>query len=205
MKIIRDIIQQTPEWFELKKGKISGTSLKSVTWWSKAQLTQMYKLLAEEYINEEDLNAWEIMERGNHLEDIAKLFFQDITWKKVEEVWFIEKDNQHGLSPDWIIKNWDKYTEAVEIKCPRWPNYVKYYIENKIPEDYKNQVINYFIVMEDLEKLYFMIYSNDTINWLEPYKIIEVTRQDLQQEIDKAEEKIIIFKEKWNKLKSKLI
>jgi len=66
----------------------------------------MYELIAQEYIEEEDLNAWEIMDRWNQLEDIAKLFFQDITWKEVEEVWFIEKDDQHGLSPDGIIKNW---------------------------------------------------------------------------------------------------
>mgnify|MGYP003984281511 CR=1 FL=1 len=204
MKIHKKIIQQTPEWFELKKGKISWTSLKWVVWWDKAQLTQMYELIAQEYIEEEDLNAWEIMDRWNQLEDIAKLFFQDITWKEVEEVWFIEKDDQHGLSPDGIIKNWELYTEALEIKCPRWKNYVKYYIENKIPDEYKNQVINYFIVMDDLEKLYFMIYSNDTINWLPTYKIIEITREQLATEITKAEVKITKFKTEWDNLKNKL-
>jgi len=39
----------------------------------------MYELIADEYILEEDLNKFEIMERGNILEDVAKLFFEDIT------------------------------------------------------------------------------------------------------------------------------
>lgn len=218
MKIHKDLIQQTPEWFELKKWKISGTSLKWAIGWPKAQLTQMYELLAELYIEEEDLRPFEILERGNMLEWVAKLFFEEITWKKIEEVWFIEKDDQHGLSPDWIIATnevavditdeWPIteiiYWEALEIKCPRWKNYVKYYIENKIPEEYKQQVINYFIVMEDLEKLYFMIYSNDTINGLPPYKIIEVTREELEQDLKKAEERILSFKEQFNILKWQL-
>lgn len=205
MKIYRDIIQQEPEWFELKKGKISGTSLKSVTGWAAAQETQMYELIADEYILEEDLNKFEIMERGNILEDVAKLFFEDITWKKVEEVWFILRDDQHWLSPDWIIKTWEVYWEAVEIKCPRGKNYVKYYIEGIIPKEYKSQVINYFLVMEDLELLHFMIYNPDVINWLSEYKIIEVTRVELQKEIDKAEEKLADFKTKWNTLKDNLL
>jgi len=205
MKIIKNLEQWTPEWLEYRKGKITWTSLKWVTGWPKAQLTAMYELLAEQYIEEEDLRPYEIMERWNHLEDIAKLFFQDITWKKVEEVGFIEKDDQHGLSPDGIIKTWKVYWEALEIKCPRWKNYVKYYIENKIPDEYKNQVINYFIVMEDLQKLYFMIYSPDTINWLPEYKIIEITRADLEVDIRKAEEKLVWFKTRFNTLKQELL
>ena len=204
MKIINEFVQWDLEWLQYRKGKITWTSLKWVTWWPKAQLTEIYTLLAETYIEEEDLRPFEIMERWNILEDVAKLFFQDITWKKVEEVWFIEKDDIHWLSPDGIIKNWDKYTEALEIKCPMWKNYIKYYIEEKIPDEYKNQVINYFIVIEDLEKLYFMIYNPDVINGLEKYKIIEVTRQDLQDDIAKAIQKLELFKKDFYLLKNRL-
>ncbi len=109
------------------------------------------------------------------------------------------------MSPDWIIKTWDVYWQALEIKCPRWKNYVKYYLENKIPDEYKNQVVNYFLVMEDLECLHFMIFNPDTINRLKHYKIIEVTRADLEVPIRKAEEKLADFKKNRNTLKDNLI
>jgi len=49
-----------------------------------------------------------------------------------------------------------------------------------------------------------MIYSNDTINWLPTYKIIEITREQLATEITKAEVKITKFKTEWDNLKNKL-
>ncbi len=84
MKIIRDLIQGEPDWHNIRKAKITWTSLKWVTWGFKAQQTAMYELLAEEYILEEDLNAWEAMERWNMLEWHAKSLFDDITWLVVE-------------------------------------------------------------------------------------------------------------------------
>ena len=205
MKIIRDFEQQTPEWFEFKKWKISWTSLKSAAGWPEAQKTALYELLAEEYIEEEDLRAFEVLERGNVLEWVAKLFFEEITWKEVEEVWFILKDELHWLSPDGIIKNGDKYTEALEIKCPMGKNYIKYYVEEIIPKEYKLQVVNYFIVMEDLEILYFMIYNPDVKEGLEKYKIIEVTRSELEADIKKAEERLKKFKQSFDILKNNLL
>ena len=205
MIIIKNLEQWTLEWKNYRLWKITWTSLKWVTWWFQAQQTAIYELLAEEYIEEDDLNAWEAMERWNFLEPVAKKKYEDITWFKVEEVWFIERDSHHWLSPDGIIKTWDVYWQALEIKCPRWKNYVKYYLENKIPDEYKNQVVNYFLVMEDLECLHFMIYNPDTINGLPDYKIITVTRADLEVEIRQAEEKLTGFKTRWNTLKDNLL
>ncbi len=205
MKIHKDIEQQTTAWFELRRWVVSGTGLKSANWWKVAQLTKMYELIAENYIEEEDLNKFEIMERGNELENVAKLFFEEIMDKKVEEVGFITKNSRHWLSPDWIIKTWEVYWEALEIKCPRWKNYVKYLIEDKIPKEYFNQVLNYFMVMEDLETLYFMIYNPDVVNWLKEYHIITVTRKELQKDIDKAEIKLKDFRIKWEELENNLL
>lgn len=205
MIIHKDLEQGTEAWLQYRKWKITWTSLKSVMWWEKAQLTTMYELLAELYIEEEDLRPMEILERWHELEVVARLLFQDLTAKKVEEVGFIDKDDDHGLSPDGIIKDmYGKYTEALEIKCPRGKNYMKYYIEGVLPSDYKHQVINYFLVMSDLKLLHFMIFNPETIKDFPTYKIIEVTREELQDDLKKAEQKLDAFKQKFNQVKNEI-
>ena len=130
MKIIKNLVQWTEEWLNVRKWVITWTKLKWVTGWLKAQLTQMYELIAEKYIEEEELKAWEILERGNELEGRAKLLFESEMDKNVNEVWFIQKESWLWLSPDGIIETWELidptgvykeplYWEALEIKCPR--------------------------------------------------------------------------------------
>ena len=126
------------------------------------------------------------------------------------KVWFILKEKWLGLSPDWIIDScgWlsDKpwYTKAIEIKCPRWKNYIKYLLEDKIPDEYKWQVVNYFVVMEDLEELDFIIYNPDCSEEIKSLHIINVTREELQEDINKASKKLKDFKKQWDELDNNL-
>ena len=200
MKIITNLEQWSKEWLNVRKGVITWTKLKWITWWDKAQDTAMYELIADKYLVEEDLRPYEIIERWHILEIRAKLVFEEHTWKTVTEVWFIERDEFQGLSPDGIIETtpWI-YWESLEIKCPRGKNYVKYLIEDILPKEYEPQVLNYFMVMEDLETLYFMMYNPDTIWPLKKFHIITVTREQLQDKINKAEEKLETFKAKRTK------
>ena len=205
MKIHNNIKQWTDEWLELRKWVITWTKLKSVLSWPAAQLTQMYELLAEIYINEEPLNAYEIIERWHELEPIAKAKYEEITGEFVTEVWFVTKYDWLWLSPDGLIKNWDTYNKAIEIKCPRWKNYIKYLLEDTIPKEYKSQIINYFIVMDDLEELDFIIYNPDVSVELKSLHIINITRENLKKDIEWANKKIEVFKKGWDELKNTLI
>ena len=166
----------------------------------------MYTLLAEKYIEEEDMKAWEIIERGNELEGIAKANYEELTGHNVEEVGFIIRDDRHGLSPDWIILDEDcgLYKWTIEKKCPRWKNYVKYLLEDKVPDEYKAQVVNYFLVMEDLQWLDFVIYNPDVSSEIPSIHVIKITRKDMQKEIDKAEWRLLDFKDKWSELEDTL-
>lgn len=206
MKIYKELEQGTQDWLKVRKWVITGTKLKWVLWWPKAQLTEYYTLLAEKYIEEESLNSYEIIERWHELEPIAKAKYESITWNIVEEVWFIVKDDRHWLSPDGIVLDEDSglYTWSVEIKCPMWKNYVKYLLEDKIPDEYRWQVVNYFMVMEDLEWLDFIIYNPDVSSEIKDIHIIRVTRNDLIEDINKAEEKLKTFRKKWEELEDKL-
>lgn len=204
MQIYTDIEQGSEEWLKLRGWVITWTKLKGVMWWPKAQETQIYELIWEEFA---PLEVWfknSAMERWIELEPIAKAKYEDITNQKVEEVWFIKSDKYKddfwswlGLSPDWIIKIDNVYKKAVEIKCVWAKNHTKYIIENKIPDDYKNQVLTYFLVMEDLEELDFVIFNPDFYIKEKQLFTIRITREELQKDLEKAEDKIIEFRKKW--------
>jgi len=212
MKVYKDIQQGSEDWKRIRAWIITWTSLKDVLWWPKAQETAIYNLIAWEFAPLEETYTSSAMQRWNELEPIAKAKFEDMTKIKIEEVWFIKSDEYKDdfgswlwLSPDWIIatdfkqnKAWSfKYTEGIEIKCPWAKNHAKYIIENKLPDEYKPQAINYFLVMEDLEKLYFVTYNPDFYIKDKKLFIIEITREQLQKEIEKAKEKLLDFRKVW--------
>lgn len=178
-----NIEQQTPEWHQLKKGKISGTVLKALMS-SRTKKDAIYELVAQKLtigVQEDYENA---MDRGNRLEPEAIAAFEFETGKKVERTGFIESDdNEHiGSSPDGIIGD----TEAVEVKCLNGTKHVKMWLEDEIPKEYEWQVVQYFVVNDKLEKLYFVGYNPDIL--LHPLNIITIERKELEEKIHKAKQ-----------------
>jgi len=199
MKIYKDLVQWTEEWLELRAWVITWTKLKSVVWSVTVQKTIMYELIWEEFTPIEPGIKNKAMERWNELEPIAKKKYEELTWEKVEEVWFIKTEDYVWLSPDWIIKKDWKYSKAVEIKCPMWKNFSRYILENKIPAEYKWQVVHYFVVMEDLEELDFVIFNPDFYIKEAQMKILNIKRDDLFADIEKAKISIKDFRVNWLK------
>ena len=199
--IIHNVTQWTPEWLNLRKGIITGTRLKAV---ASAPSTATYKTLMDELIAEDLAPLPEVFQndamiRWTMLEPIAKQKYQEITWEKVDEVWFCihEKRPYCWLSPDWFIKKEGKYTKALEIKCPGAKNHLKYIQENKIPNDYKWQIVNYFLINEDLEELDFMTFNPDIYIEHLQWHIINVKREDYEEDLKKINEALDKFKDKW--------
>jgi len=58
--------------------------------------------------------------------------------------------------------------------------------------------------MDRLELLHFVIYNPDCSDKIKNFHIIEVTRQELQEDIYKAMEKIALFRKTWLKLEKTL-
>lgn len=133
------------------------------------------------------------LERGNRLEDRAIEEFEAITGKLVEKIGFIERDDNQfsALSPDGLIQNNGKYTEAVEIKCLGSANHIQGWLKNEIPKDYYPQVIQYFIVNDDLETLYFVLYDPRVA--VMPMHIITVNRAEIEKDIAEYRTKEIEF------------
>jgi hypothetical protein len=162
-----------------------------------------YELLAERLSSNPNDEESE-MERGVRLEKEAIAKFELLTDKKVETIGFLQRDDNQfiGCSPDGLIKNKGKYTEAVEVKCLSSKNHLKAVITNQVPDEYYEQGLQQFIVNDDLKTLYFVFYDPriavcqlHVITWKrEDYADEIETHKKLEYEfLDSINEKIADF------------
>lgn len=182
MKII-DVEQRSDEWIAFREGKVSGTKLGKIYSPRGGVKKGYYEIIAERIA--QSAGDEKPIDRGVRLEDEAIKAFEAEYNKTVEQVGIVVSDLNENiiLSPDGLIKNGDKYTEAVEVKCLDSANHVQALIEETVPKEYRLQMIQYFIVCEDLETLYFTFYD-DRLPGHE-LVVIEVTREELADEIEK--------------------
>lgn len=198
-----NVEQKTAEWHHLRKGKITGTTLKSIMGTPKARQDAIYEIIAERLtVGVEDETDYEnAMDRGNRLEPDAIAQFELETGLQVERIGFAEDDTNPFIanSPDGLIGD----NEAVEVKCMGGKNHVKMWLENKIPDDYKWQVVQYFVVNENLQKLYFIGYNPDIP--VHQLHIIEVTREEILLDVENARKSQQSFLQEVDSILSKII
>lgn len=196
-----NIEQQTEEWHHLRKGKVTGTTLKSIMGTPKAREDALYEIIAERLTVGVDMDYENPMDRGNRLEPEAIKVFEFETEKTVERTGFCEDDMNEMISnsPDGLIGE----DEAIEVKCMGGKNHVKMWLKDEVPDEYKWQVVQYFIVNEKLQKLYFVGYNPDIP--VHPMHIIEVSRDSVASEMEKARKSQEEFLEEVNTILDKII
>jgi len=180
-----NVEQKTDQWLHDRKGKITGTILKDIMGTPYKRKEAYYQLIANKLSVGVEGDYETDMERGNRLEPEAIAAFEFETDLSTEIVGIIESDEDKDIaqSPDRYVKNTND-TEAVEVKCPAGKNYVKLWLTNEIPDDYRWQCVQYFVVNPKLKKLYFVGY-NPLIS-VHPIHIIEVTRETFEDDIRSA-------------------
>lgn len=214
MKIL-DLDQNSEEWLEFRKGKSGGSAfgkMYKVNGNTNHQLKdQFFTMLAERVARPMTPNdyldrvpqgvpfSWAV--RGHILEpDAAKAFA--VRYNKAlsdGKVWADENDYSSYVSPDRVIVSPDgKIREAVEIKCLSSEKVLKVWWDKKnqrsgdsdfwiIPtNEYRAQALKYFMINEDLEKLYWVIYT-DLIPQLE-LQVLEIGRQEVIDLIEDAKQ-----------------
>lgn len=155
----------------------------------------IYKLIAQRIakpINPNDYTlpegvTYSAMLRGQILEDEARELISEKLGKKIipGRVWQSEENEYMICSPDGeIVDDTGKVSEAVEIKCLDSWKVVKAYYEKHPPLDYEAQIIQYFLVNENLQKLYFCIYSDVFTNPELGLQIFELKREDYREKIE---------------------
>lgn len=177
MKILK--FNNKKDWLSARKGKITGSRLKNlIVKRGTGKKIGYYELIAERLaiFNPAYEEAYKNpMERGNILEKEAIARFEAETNKQVNTdmvIWVRDDNDDIALSPDGYMVN-----EAVEVKCLSSARHMEAYLTQEIPDEYIDQVYQYFIVNDVLDKLYFVFY--DPRIPVKDFFVIEVSRIDV--------------------------
>lgn len=168
------------EWAFARRGKITGSRLKDiVVKRGTGEKIGYYELIAEKLATEPD--GENPMDRGTRLEDEAVQKFMEKTGLTVDTslvIWEREDYSNIAISPDGFIGE----CEAVEVKCLSSARHIESYLTGKIPSEYEYQVLQYFIVNDNLQKLHFVMYDPRMPENLQLI-ITEIKREDKEEEI----------------------
>lgn len=158
----------------------------------------IYKLLAEvvarpitpnDYTEKLNGEPFSMMSRGKILEDEALNAFNLKTGMEFTagSVWQSEDNESIIVSPDAeLVESDDKIKQAVEIKCLDSWKQLKAFYEDQPPEEYRPQILQYFLVNEDLEQLHFVMYSDVFAKEELSLLVFTIERADIEEELDFA-------------------
>lgn len=205
MKIIRLSQSNDREaWLDIRKGIITGTKAKKVKPPVRSQKlpTGIYELIAEKIAVEKDGEPER--ERGLRLENEALLLTQDKYKLDLDldcGIW-LSDDGNLGVSPD-AAQVGDKPTYAAEAKCLDTKNHIQIilqdYIAKQLPQynpidslkietsDFRDQVIQYFVINPYLQTVYFTLYDDRVVLDNIMHYVIIVKREHIIDFIDGQE------------------
>ena len=193
MKII-EVEQGSPEWMSFREGKRTGTTVGKI--FAKSRKTgEMYdttkplitfyqkvaERLAEGTGDDDGLES--SRERGKDLEEEAiNEAERQLGLKLIRgNVWQAD-DLNHIESPDAYTKD---LKTAVEIKCLSSARHIQAICENRPPQEYYAEYLNYFLVNDDLETLYIFLYDPrfmlDHLKW----HAFKLSRKDIEYDIER--------------------
>jgi len=197
MKILK--FEDRESWEEARAGKITGSKLGDITLKRGGGYKKgFYELIAEEVAipDEEDVPT-SPMDRGTYLEPRCLDKFIAETGKKVDAsllMWVREDNEKIVVSPDGVIGK----TEAVECKCLNSASHIEAWITKQIPSEYDEQVLQYFVVNDKLEKLYFCFF--DPRLPAKDFFYYTVERESIKDKIEetlKFEKEILLKKDEY--------
>jgi len=187
MKVI-DIPQNSPEWLEARQGKITGSKLKDiVVKRGTGKKIGYYQLLADRLavaVDDEDAR-----DRGHRLEAEAIAEFEKQTGYTVDRsvgMAVSDFNDRIAISPDGLLDGDGVYVEGVEVKCLGDARHIEAYLAPEIYGDYLEQVLQYFIVIETLERVNLVIYT-DRIPSMK-YRCFIFERSDYEDQIEELKE-----------------
>ena len=120
-------------------------------------------------------------DRGLRLEPEALAIFEKEKGIKLDKglvIWERDDNPNIAISPD----GFKGVKIAVEAKCLSSGRHIQALLTKKIPDDYHYQKLQYFIVNDKLQTLYFAFYDPRLV--AKPFFTIAVKRKDVQTEVD---------------------
>lgn len=137
MKIYKDIVQQSSEWFYIKRLKMSASHASAIIANGQGLKTYINNLIIE-YFDDSSKERFVSpdMERGILLEDQARTMYELENNVDVEQVGFIELDEFVGISPDGLVDE----DGLVEIKNHKDSVFIDLLLTEKIDKKYYDQI-----------------------------------------------------------------
>lgn len=208
MKVIK--LSQTYDreaWLQMRIGKITGSKSKQLKPLSRgADRTPQgfWYLLAEKLAVAPD--GEKDIDRGQRLENealAATAVRLGIVLDLDPGMWVSDENEDIAISPD-AAEDSVTPTFAAEVKCLSSANHLKHVIKDlrargkddyrpidQIPDDsksaYREQVVQYFVVNEKLQRLYFVLYDDRIALDKYMHHVIVIERSQIEDEI--AEQK----------------
>ncbi len=136
--IIHTMEQGSDEWFAIRLGKISASNFKvAIGKPSATRSLLMRKLIGEirSGKRQQSLKTF-YMEKGTELEPYARFEYEKYNACEVQQVGFVEMNEQTGCSPDGLVGP----DGGLQIKCPIISTHIKYIHDKILPTDYVPQV-----------------------------------------------------------------
>lgn len=209
MRIVR-IEQNSEAWFDYRRGRIGGSKAGGIKPLSRGKnkgliegTAGFWKLVAERLAIENSENE---RDRGHRLEPEAmqrtnELFKLNLAWKTEEDktkpgIWISDHSEDMYISPD-AAEDTETPTYAAESKAFTADKHLRIIFEDmlarksedynpfgSIPSDNQDQVVDYFVINDNCNTLYWTL-INDCVALpeLEHYVIV-VKREHVQAQID---------------------
>lgn len=199
MKVHYNLVQGTPEWHEIKHGKIGGTRANSAFIGSDTIIHELASERTEDYY-ESDSFANYAMLRGQDLEPVAKERLEEYTGVNFIDTGWIDSDIPNvGISPDGIS---ECETIGCEIKCPSGKKHVEYCMGDIVPKEHADQVLHLFTCNPKLETNYFCSFRPESK--FKPLFVKEVTRKSLLDIGQKKKIEVEVIGKKGTPIKPKI-
>ena len=185
--------QRTPEWFECRRGRLTGSVAGDITAKGRdggeAVTRRNLRIrLALERLTRKCLDRGggyqsAAMKTGTEMEPEARAMYEAISSRIVSEVGFVASGcGRLGYSPDAVVVDADfRITHVVELKCPEWAAHLGYLQTGKIGKDYEAQVAHGFLVT-GCDSLDWMSYNPDFPEKLQ-HKLLSFTRDSFAEAI----------------------
>lgn len=184
--------QGTPEWFEMRKLKMTASHAQAIGNQGKGLETYVYELLADFYSQaEKEHYSNKDTERGVELEPLAREVYELENNVIVNQVGFIEVEGEYtGCSPDGLINE----DGGLEIKCVNDVSHYKMIVngEKEIDTKYLWQVQMNLLITE--RKWWDLCFYNPNFK-----------KSLIKYRIQRDEEKIIAIREGLQKGKELII
>jgi len=175
------LFEDRDSWLAGRRGKITGSRLKDIiVKRGTGHKKGYYELIAERLATEPDAEETP-MDRGTRLESEAMQRFMDETGSEVDTslvIWERDDNSSIAISPDGFMGK----VKAVEVKCLSSASHIEAFLTQEIPDEYKMQMYQYFIVNDDLKTLFFVFY--DPRIPCKEYFEIAVQRENIQEDIE---------------------